>query len=316
MAKPSIITAEAVLALLSRPGVGSVAAARTIALAEGLGTPLCALMRRSVAELTALLPPGAERLAASVSACGPEVQAQAARQVHAVQETGGHILLAGVAPYPETLRSALGQTAAPVLFTHGNLALLEARQVGIVGTRKPTVRGAHCARACARYWCSLGAVVVSGAAAGVDLAAHTAALRCGGSTILVLPQGLLSYRMPRTFRKPMADGRVLLLSEFLPDAPWRTHAAVTRNATISALTCLLCVIEPRKTGGSLQTLRHSLAQGKPVFSGMPPCARTARADLAKVTPLTEKNGALRVRALQAAWEATAHAALPAQGMLL
>lgn len=317
MSKPRIVTAEAVLALLSRPGVGSVSVARTIALAEGLGTPLCTLLGRSAAELTALLPSGTERLAASVSACGPEVQAKAACQVHAIQATGGHTLLTGVAPYPEPLRSALGRAAPPVLFACGNLALLDARKVGIVGTRKPTLRGTLCARACARYWCGVGAVVVSGAAAGVDLAAHGAAVRCGGSTILVLPQGLLSYRLPRSFRKHMKAGRVLLLSEFSPEAPWRTHAAVTRNATISALTHLLCAIEPRKTGGSFQTIRHSLTQGKPVFSGKPACARNAGADLAQVAPLTERDGTLRFSALEAAWAAPTHQRVhPAQSTLL
>jgi predicted Rossmann fold nucleotide-binding protein DprA/Smf involved in DNA uptake len=61
------------------------------------------------------------------------------------------------------------------------------------------------------------------------------------------------------------EGRAAIVSEFAPDSRWHTHAAVTRNATISALSRLVCVIEPRKTGGSVRTARCGLEQGKQVL---------------------------------------------------
>ena len=57
---------------------------------------------------------------------------------------------------------------------------------------------------------------------------------------------------------------MLLLSEFSPDAKWSTPGALTRNATIAALSRLVCVIEPGETGGSLRTARHALDQMKHV----------------------------------------------------
>ena len=34
---------------------------------------------------------------------------------------------------------------------------------------------------------------------------------------------------------------------------------------IAALSRMICVVEPRKTGGSIATARHGIAQRKPVF---------------------------------------------------
>jgi predicted Rossmann fold nucleotide-binding protein DprA/Smf involved in DNA uptake len=63
----------------------------------------------------------------------------------------------------------------------------------------------------------------------------------------------------------LAQGRAVIVSQFAPDARWQTHAAVTRNATISALARMVCVIEPKKIGGSIRTARAAVAQGKRVL---------------------------------------------------
>ena len=57
-----------------------------------------------------------------------------------------------------------------------------------------------------------------------------------------------------------------MLAEVHPAAPWQGPAAVARNRIIAALSRVVCVIEPRKTGGSIETARQALAQGKPVFA--------------------------------------------------
>ena len=99
------------------------------------------------------------------------------------------------------------------------------------------------------------------------------------------------------------------LSEFPPDMGWETHAAVTRNATISAMSRLLCVIEPKKTGGSIRTARCALAQGKLVLvypaQGFAAVAQT----LARAGALELVGGAspVRLEALPDLWRnATVH----------
>ena len=43
--------------------------------------------------------------------------------------------------------------------------------------------------------------------------------------------------------------------------PW----SVTRNSTVAALARILCVVEARKTGGSIQTAHKALSMGRPVL---------------------------------------------------
>ena len=138
-----------------------------------------------------------------------------------------------------------------------------------MGARRVTPAGGALARQCACAFAKAGVTVTSGGADGVDMAGHMGALEGGGATIVVLPRGLLTYTAPATVQQAVNDGRALVLSEFLPDAPWSTQAAVTRNGTIAALSRLACVIEPKKTGGSIRTARLALDMGKRVLFHCP-----------------------------------------------
>ena len=99
----------------------------------------------------------------------------------------------------------------------------------------------------------------------MDSRAHSAALECDGNTTVVLPQGLLSFRDGSELANHVEAGTALLVSQFIPDAPWSAPAAVTRNAIISALCKVVCVIEPKKTGGSIRTAKCALDYGRRVL---------------------------------------------------
>jgi len=261
----SLWDAEDLLTLRMAPGVGPVPVRRLCALAALQRTPLRTLFGRSLRELAEQLPPGAQKLAAHLEACSPRLQARAIELLRVINARGIHAVPFGAADYPPALETALGQAAPALLFTWGARELLLERAAGIVGTRKPSAEGVRLARECAAVFAEAGIPVVSGGAHGIDTAAHTGALDAGGQTIAVLPQGLLTYSIPPVYAAAAATGRALLLSDCVPDAPWQTRAAVARNAVISALAHVLCVIEPRSLGGSLKTARHSLMQGKPVL---------------------------------------------------
>jgi len=192
--------------------------------------------------------------------------------------------------YPETFRHSLGESAPPLVFARGNIELLHLCSGAVAGTRAPSPRGVTAARKAAECIVEHVRVVTSGGAFGVDWAAHDAAIEAGGATIIILPQGLLTYRLPSKWRHAYDTGNVLLLSESLPDAPWQTHAAVARNALISAQAQVVCVIEPRKQGGSILTLRHALRQRKPAF--VTPCTALATELRAQVAPLSHLGRAI------------------------
>ena len=88
---------------------------------------------------------------------------------------------------------------------------------------------------CAEAFARKGVAIVSGAASGVDTAAHDAALNARATTVATLPQGILSFPIPKRWRHAIESGRLTLVSEFAPNLPWATHAAVTRNRTIAAM---------------------------------------------------------------------------------
>jgi len=295
----------AVLALLLTPGAGPVSVHRAVAAALAARVPLQTLLTLSTRRLLGALPPGLQDVAAVLARCGEPQRRLASDLVHRVLERGGQALLAPDAGYPTQLNVSLGSHAPPVLFVLGDDGLLHGALAGLVGARKPSERGRQLAASCAEFFVGHGVPVVSGGARGVDRTAHLAALAQGGKTVIVLPQGLLTYRIPGPIRQALAQGRAAIISEFVPDAPWTVHAAVTRNATIAALARVLCVIEPRKTGGSIRTARAALAQGKRVLVYSPQGHGPGPELLASsgVVDLLDSHDRLNATALLESWNA-------------
>ncbi len=296
------------LALLLAPGTGRATVRRAIAASVSLETPLAALRTLPRRTLLERLPIHGEDITRALTECPVSCVEQSQRLLERCAGAGTTVFLAGDEAYPTALRNHLGTEAPPVVFVHGNVALLEQTSGAVVGTREPTAGGQRLAAACAKQLTQLGAVVVSGGAPGVDTAAHEAAVAHGGQTVFVLPYGVLEFKGASAVHAALREGRAALLSEFPPNAPWQTHAAVTRNASIAALSRLVCVIEPRKAGGSMQTARCALAQGKPVF--LHSSATTIHHMGA--TALLDGQGRLQAKALRAALDLPA---APAQADL-
>jgi len=255
----------AVLALTLTPGGGVVTVRRLMAAAAHAGLGVAELLALNSYELMQLLPSGQESLSRTVAQCTDSLQHRAELLLNWVSQAGATVLRINDRDYPASVRTHLGDLAPPLLFAFGALELFDDEGAGVVGAREVSESGELLAADCATSLVRAGATIVSGGAPGVDTTAHIAALDAGGRTVVVLPQGLLTYRGHSTIMNAAEDGNALIVSEFAPDAGWQTHAAVTRNATISAMSRLICVIEPRKTGGSVRTARCGLAQGKQVL---------------------------------------------------
>lgn len=174
-------------------------------------------------------------------------------------------LIKGGPGYPASVTDALKGKAPEVLYCIGNLSLLENAGVGFCGSRKASAKGLETARDCARQIGEMGINVVSGNAAGVDFEAHKAALDGGGSTILVLPEGINHFRVKRAFDSVWDWQKVLVVSQFDPDAAWKTFRAMERNQLIIALSKAMIVIEAGETGGTLNAGMATLKIGRPLF---------------------------------------------------
>jgi DNA processing protein len=161
----------------------------------------------------------------------------------------GAVLL-GSLEYPYLL-SAI-RAAPPCLFYLGAAELLTASGIGMCGSRNASDEGLRAAAAYAR---------------GVDTATHVSALASGGSTVIVLPEGIDHFRVKRG---PIANvwdpERTLVVSQFSPSRPWSAGSAMTRNNVIIGLSLALIVIEASDKGGTLAAGARALKLNRRVLA--------------------------------------------------
>ncbi|CAM3379163.1 DNA-processing protein DprA [Hydrogenibacillus schlegelii] len=201
----------------------------------------------------------AERLRAELR---PEAIAAAARKL----KTAGIVVLTPEADaFPPVLREIPDPPA--VLYARGHLSLLRRPAIAVVGTRTPSPYGIRAARALAEGLSAAGWCVVSGLAAGIDAAAHAAALEGPGGTIAVLGGGLFYPYPPSNaalFRAIAERG--LVLSEYPPDARPHRASFPERNRLLSGLARGVVVVEGHGRSGALITAAWALEQGRDVFA--------------------------------------------------
>ena len=185
-----------------------------------------------------------------------------------VTDFGVHVH--GSGEYPQKLRDA----AHPVefLYYQGWWDLVAAPSIAVVGTRKPSREGIARATQIVRHLVDDQFVVVSGLAAGIDTAAHSAALEFGGLTFAVIGTPL-SETYPREnadLQKKIADD-FLLISQ-IPVCRYSKQGYKVnrlffpeRNITMSALTMGTIIIEAGETSGTLIQARAALNQGRKLF---------------------------------------------------
>jgi DNA processing protein len=166
--------------------------------------------------------------------------------------------------YPENLRAA--HDRPPLIFVAGELRPEDARSVAVIGSRKASDQALATARAIAQHLNEAGFTVASGLAAGIDTAAHLAALDRGGRTIAVIGTGLRHAYPPENAglqRRIAADCAVV--SQFWPDDPPTRRSFPMRNAVMSGITLATVIVEASHTSGTRVQARLALAQGRPVL---------------------------------------------------
>lgn len=167
--------------------------------------------------------------------------------------------------YPDELRSLFGELAMPSLWLIGNIELLTRPGVGFCGSRNASEKGLQVAADCATQLSQREVVVISGYAPGVDMASHEAALRNGGSTIIVLAEGVDHFRIKKSIKSFWDWNRVLVISQFPKSAIWRPDRAMERNRLIVALSKVVIVLEARDSGGTLNAGFCALQMRRPLF---------------------------------------------------
>ena len=243
------------LALALAPDIGPRAACDLV---ERFGTPEAVLD----ASDDALLAAGASSAAVAGIRRG---RALASVEAARLARADASLVTLGDANYPARLR----QIPDPplTLAVRGTLVDADEPAVAVVGTRRASEYGRRVADEIARGLAQAGITVVSGLAAGIDAAAHRAALAAGGRTIAVLGTGIDRVYPPWHVELARAIAtQGALVSEFACGVEPRPHHFPRRNRVISGLSLGTVVIEAAEQSGSLITAAFAVQQNRQVYA--------------------------------------------------
>jgi DNA processing protein len=172
--------------------------------------------------------------------------------------------------YPARLRGI--QDPPLVLFLSGSLpALAMERMVAVVGTREPTEFGCSATEKIVTALAAESWAIVSGLALGIDGIAHGAALKHHARTIAVLAGGLdrIYPKQHEEMAKAIVNCEGALVSEQRWGTPPARASFVRRNRIQTGLSVAVVVTQTGVVGGTMHTVRHAAAQGRPIFCAEP-----------------------------------------------
>jgi len=187
------------------------------------------------------------------------------REMELIQKHDCEVITLTDPAYPVLLKEIADPP--PILYLKGNLPAKNIPWLSIVGTREPTTYGQKVSYELACQCAKRGMTIVSGAARGIDAAAHRGVLETNGITIAVMGCGL-SRTYPVENRDLLAQivrsGAVI--SEFSMATKPKAANFPRRNRLISGLSEGTVVVEASERSGSLITARLAAEQGREVFA--------------------------------------------------
>jgi len=173
--------------------------------------------------------------------------------------------------YSKTLKENLKAAHSPaLLYVKGNKQIMQEKSIAIVGSRNASDKSLEFTDNIARLASIEYKVVVSGFAKGVDKQALDSAINYKGQSIIVLPQGIMTFGSGfKKYYKQMVDGDVLVLSTFFPKAPWQAELAMARNPIIYGLADEIYVAESSDKGGTWSGVVDGLRKNRKIFVRKP-----------------------------------------------
>jgi len=181
--------------------------------------------------------------------------------------------------YSKTLKENLKKSAPVLLYIKGNKQILQENSIAIVGSRDASDIALEFTDNIAKLASKEFKVVVSGFAKGVDKQALDSAIACMGQSIIVLPQGIMTFESGfKAYYKQIINGDILVLSIFPPKAGWSKDLAMARNPIIYALAKEIYVAESKSSknrqgnetkGGTYAGVMDGLKKGRTIYVRKP-----------------------------------------------
>lgn len=179
-------------------------------------------------------------------------------------KAGIRIVTDGDDEYPWLLKQAINYPRA--ILVKGKLQGYD-HAVAIVGSRRATALGKAFSFEIAEALGQEGVAVVSGAARGIDTAAHWGAVEAGGITFGILGCGLDVIYPPenrKLFREIEQHGA--LISEYPPGTAPLPMNFPARNRIVAGMCQGIVVVEAGERSGALITADFALEYGRDVFA--------------------------------------------------
>lgn len=187
--------------------------------------------------------------------------------LNAYRSQGYEALLPGDALWPARLHR-LGANMPQFLFVLGRHELLTRRAAAVAGSREICRPAQAAARRIGGQLAMERIAMVSGGARGVDSLAQKALLDAGGELLLVPALPVMQLLQKPELSSALAQGRLLVVCDALPDSPFSAPKALARNHMIYALGEAAIVVAAREgVGGSWRGAQDCLRGGySPVFA--------------------------------------------------
>lgn len=180
-------------------------------------------------------------------------------ELAAIFRSGVRLVCAEDDEWPSRLDD-FGDDAPVALWVRGAARLDEAagRSVSIIGSRAASAYGMSVAGDIASVVAAHGWTVVSGAAYGVDGAAHRGALVAGGTTVAVLACGIdRAYPAGHADLIAAIGQSGVIVSEQPPCRPVSRTRFLDRNRLVAALSAGTVVVETGRHSGSMHAARDA-----------------------------------------------------------
>lgn len=188
-----------------------------------------------------------------------------------IQNEGYELIPITSPEYPKTMKENLKSAHAPsVVYVKGNKQIMAEKSLAIVGSRNASDISLQFTDNIALMASRDYKVVVSGFAKGVDKQALNSAIKYKGQSIIVLPQGIMTFGSGfKTYYRQIVDGDVLVLSTFFPKLPWHVELAMARNPIIYGLASEIYVAESAEKGGTWSGVADGLRKNRVIFVRKP-----------------------------------------------
>lgn len=190
---------------------------------------------------------------------------EAETEIMKCEKDGTEILFYTDSNYPSRLKQV--NDSPIVIFSKGKIDFNTQKVVGIVGTRKATEYGKSVTEEIVNDLLPHNAIIVSGLAYGIDIAAHRAALKSNLTTVGVLAGGLdkIYPSGHKKYIKGIMENGALVSEKFLGTSP-EAHFFPARNRIIAGMSDAIIVVEAAAKGGALITGEIAYSYNRDVFA--------------------------------------------------